>query len=352
MPTARKNQISLTDTPYYHCISRCVRRAFLCGQDKITGQSYEHRKQWVADKLAELAHVFAIEVYAYAIMSNHTHTVLKVNTAMAENWSRDEVIARWMQLFSGNLLIQRYLNGDCKTLAEISQIHELVETWRNRLTDISWFMRCLNESIARKANAEDKCTGRFWEGRFKSQALLNEQALLACMVYVDLNPIRAGLSERLADSEFTSIAQRIHTLSDKTIHKPPTATSDHTPSDDQPNKAVIPLTPFIGARQTNQGIAYHFTDYLELTDWTGRGKRQDKKGHIPASEPKIIQQLGISADIWQETVDSFTHRFFTYIGSEAQLKTILKKQQKQWLTGIQACRRLFATTNRLQLKNH
>ena len=109
-------------------------------------------------------------------MSNHTHTVLKINNSKSYNWTRKEVIERWMQLFSGGVLIQRYQTGECHSQAEVDKVNEVIKTWRERLTDISWFMRCLNESIARKANAEDKCTGRFWEGRFKSQALLDEQA--------------------------------------------------------------------------------------------------------------------------------------------------------------------------------
>ena len=57
MAIARKRQISLVDTKYYHCISRCVRRAFLCGEDRFTGQSYEHRRGWVEVKRLELAKI-------------------------------------------------------------------------------------------------------------------------------------------------------------------------------------------------------------------------------------------------------------------------------------------------------
>jgi len=112
MARARKQQVSLTETPYYHCISRCVRRAFLCGEDKVTGTSFEHRRGWIEDKLLLLGKVFAIDVCAYAIMSNHSHIVLFVNEAEAKLWSLDEVLTRWHQLFKGTLITQQYLRGE------------------------------------------------------------------------------------------------------------------------------------------------------------------------------------------------------------------------------------------------
>ena len=80
---------------------------------------------------------------------------------------------------------------------------------RTRLADLSWFMKCLAEPVARAANAEDGCKGRFWEGRFKVQLLCDERALLAAMAYVDLNPIRAGMADALADADHTSIQRRL-----------------------------------------------------------------------------------------------------------------------------------------------
>ncbi len=218
MPKPRKALVLLEETPYYHCVSRCVRRAFLCGVDTHTGKSYEHRRQWIVDRMKLLADVFAIDLCAYAVMSNHYHVILHVDTERAAEWSEQEVITRWERLFSLPVLVQRYLSQDAITRVEQETVSELLTKWRKRLQDISWFMRCLNEPIARQANQEDDCTGRYWEGRYKSQALLDEKALMACMAYVDLNPVRAGVAQTPEESDYTSIAERTDQL--KRVQKP------------------------------------------------------------------------------------------------------------------------------------
>jgi REP element-mobilizing transposase RayT len=162
MPQSRKTQVSLIDTPYYHCVSRCVRRSFLCGTDKYTGQSYEHRRGWVEERLLFLSSVFSIGICAYAVMSNHTHVVVCVDKDMAESWSMEEVVRRWHQLYQGTLLSQKYQRGDKLSKGELISLEETVTIYRQRLYDISWLMRNLNEHIAREANKEDKCTGRFY----------------------------------------------------------------------------------------------------------------------------------------------------------------------------------------------
>ena len=174
MTTARRKQVCLEATPYYHCTTRCVRRAFLCGEDHASGKSFEHRKQWVVDRLNEITAVFSIQACAYAVMSNHYHVVVHIDKEAALNWSDDEVIDRWCTLYSGHMLVDRYRSGESLCSSELSVLKEIVTTWRERLYDLSWFMRNLNEPIARLANEEDNCRGRFWEGRYKSQALLDE----------------------------------------------------------------------------------------------------------------------------------------------------------------------------------
>lgn len=269
MPQPRYRQVSLEDTPYYHCISRCVRRAFLCGKDLNTGFDFEHRRQWIVDRIKLLSSVFAVDLCAYAIMSNHYHIVIRINRDRTVSWSDREVAERWMQIFTGPLLMHRHLAGTDLTALESEQVTELFATWRKRLIDISWFMRCVNEPIARMANAEDHCTGRFWEGRFSSQALLDDRAVLACMTYVDLNPIRAAIAKTPEQSEYTSIRDRIV------------------------NSHDIQLLSF--SCQEEDGIPFRLNDYLELVDWAGRALVRNKRGYIPSGMPPILTRLGMKA---------------------------------------------------------
>ncbi|MEJ2404035.1 MAG: hypothetical protein P8171_07055 [Candidatus Thiodiazotropha sp.] len=126
MPKPRKALISLDDTAYYHCMSRCVRRAFLCGNDPFTHQSYDHRRQWILDRLKELTDCFSIDCCSYALMSNHYPLVLFVDRDAAKAWSLDEVIERWQKLFKGLDLVDRYRAGQNLSRAKWDALSELV----------------------------------------------------------------------------------------------------------------------------------------------------------------------------------------------------------------------------------
>jgi len=326
MTRARREQVSLLDTPYYHCISRCVRRAFLCGQDALSGACYEHRREWIVERLALLAQVFAIDIAAYAIMSNHYHLVLHIDEAQAQGWSDAEVIERWLKLFSGPVLVRRHLSDEVLSEAEQARVAEIVQDWRDRLSDLSWFMRCLNEHIARQANQEDGCSGRFWEGRFKCQALLDEQALLTCMAYVDLNPLRAGLAAIPEASDFTSIQQRIE---DTALVEPT-----------EPRPVLQPLS----ARQRdvdNHAVPFALADYLALVDWTGRCQRDDKRGYIAASVPPILQRLCIDPEQWQRMMLPAGLRFQHAVGCVARLKQYAKNLGRNWVKGQRLAQQLY-----------
>jgi len=339
MTKARRTQVSLGETPYYHCISRCVRRAFLCGVDEFSGNSYEHRRQWIVDRLKALTEVFAVDICAYAVLSNHTHVVLHVDRAQALAWSDAEVIERWSRLYSANALISRYLAGEPLTRAERDVIDRDIETWRSRLYDISWFMRGLNEHIARKANAEDGCTGRFWEGRFKSQALLDEAALLTCMSYVDLNPIRAGMAETPEGSDFTSIQERIQACAPANEEK----AQEAGPTQDIPTPSG--LMPFSGAEQMEKakGIPFTYVDYLQLTDWTGRAVLEDKRGAIPGDMAPILERLGLDPDAWLDTIRHYGQRYYRVVGTEERIRCFSVTLGQRWLRGLNAAQQMYRT---------
>ncbi|GIU20860.1 MULTISPECIES: transposase [unclassified Shewanella] len=301
MPRARSTLISLEDTPYYHCCSRVVRRAFLCGDDKYTGKNYDHRRGWVEAQILKLTEVFAIDVAAYAVMSNHLHVVLYIDLETVNNWSDREVVEQWHKLFNGTGLTKKFAKGDVIEECMVTTLKRLIATYRSRLCDISWFMRCLNEPIARQANYEDNCTGHFWEGRFKSQALLDEAAVLACMAYVELNPIRGKMVKTPEKSDYTSLQLRVNAaLKGK-----------------QPAK----LLPFIGNERQHQtkGINFSLQDYLTLVDETGRMIRDDKRGAISPSTEKILNRLNIPCDNWIKVTTEFGKLFHGPVGSLQEL---------------------------------
>ncbi|WP_311568493.1 transposase [Photobacterium arenosum] len=316
MTTARSQLISIEATPYYHCVSRCVRRSFLCGYDELTQTSYEHRRGWVEKRLKRIASVFCVDVCAYAIMSNHYHVVLHINKEQAHRLSNHEVIERWLTLHRAPMLIQRFLKHEALSEAEQSACLTLIKTWRERLCSISWFMRLLNQYIASKANQEDDCTGHFWEGRFKSQALLDDNALAAAMAYVDLNPIRAGISETPETSAYTSVKARIKSL--------------------QKNEATAPnLFPFAGNPRSNmpEGLPFHLFDYIELVEWTGRQIREGKHHHIHSTQHPILERLGFNTASWLNICTKIATG--PLIGTTSSIQAVLPKLNRQRRTGVQ-----------------
>jgi hypothetical protein len=203
-------------------------------------------------------------------------------------------------------------------------VAEDIEKWRHRLYDISWFMRNLNESIARQANEEDNCTGKFWEGRFKSQALLDDAALLTCMSYVDLNPIRAKIADRPEESDFTSIQDRIRHYQnalEQTGNRIEAATT--TPEH---------LEPFIGGEHQDitSGLNFSLPDYLEMTDWAGRAIREDQSGAIPPKLAPILERLNIDPEAWLDSLKNYGKNYNTVIGTREGIKQFTQALGRKW----------------------
>ena len=244
-------------------------------------------------------------------MSNHYHIVCRVDRAKALALTDYEVVTRWHQLYKGTILSKKYLNNESLDQIEMDVLKFRISLWRERLYDVSWFMRCLNEPIAKMANKEDGCTGRFWEGRFKSQSLLDEQAVLTCMAYVDLNPIRAGIAKTPESSNFTSVQTRIKT----------------TKRTKKPKKINAWLMPFSGKKEfafNKPVLPFSFNDYLQLLDDTGRVIRDDKKGFISDYKSPILQRLNINADNWLHLSKHFSANFQSIVGIKSHIIDKLK----------------------------
>ena len=327
MTRARKELVSLDSTPYYHVVSRCVRRAFLCGDDALTQKNFDHRRGWIAERIKELAEVFSVDIAAYAVMSNHYHIVLRIDRDKAVAWSDEDVMERWYSLFHGHLLVDRYRAGKSMSRAEKDAAKSVIDIWRKRLYDLGWYMKCLNEHIARQANEEDDCKGRFWEGRYKSQALLDEKALLTCMAYVDLNPIRAAMAKTPETSDYTSIQERIVVFgaTKKTL------------------KRLLPFAETEHKNQDEKAIPFNLSDYLTLVDWTGRAIRADKHGRIPESLPPILDRLHMTPDLWLEAVHKASHRYGIAKGTVERLKEFATTLGQHWIKGQSLCRYHFKT---------
>jgi REP element-mobilizing transposase RayT len=326
MGYARKNLVSLGDTPYYHVVARCVRRAWLWGIDEYAGRDYSHRKDWVLERLAELTSIFSIDVCAYAVMSNHYHLVVYVDLARSKTLSKHEVVERWSQLFRPPLLVQRWRDGTALD-AERTIAEHIIEKWRTRLSDLSWFMKCLNEHLARRANTEDNCDGRFWQGRFRSQALLDEAGLLTAMAYVDLNTIRARIATTPEESEFTSVYERIKRIRD------PEARSF----------TRVPLRRFSDEEKgSGSAIPYSLHDYLRVVDWSGRSIRVGKRGFIAADAPPVLKRLNIDAESWEVLM---THRrtlFGRAMGKVDAMRLHAASLNQAWIRGVRSARHLYS----------
>jgi len=283
---------------FYHCCSRCVRRAWLCGEDPLTGRSFEHRKAWIETRILQLCEIFAIDLYAYAVMSNHYHIVVDVVPKRTQEWSDEEVSERFCKLHPGHSPQKTEL----QFTSLLNDPEKLADT-RKMLGSLSKFMSRLNQPIAWQANREDGVTGHFWEQRFKSTALLNEEAILSAMAYVDLNPVRAKIVERAKEARHTSFAHR--TSPTETHHKSPLANLDR--------------------------LGITSAGYADIVEWTASVARGGVKS--PDSETtRALSKLGYSPDRWLGRVR--VHRFnYRAYGAFSLLREYTERLGQQWLRG-------------------
>ena len=339
---------------WVHVISRCVRKAYLCGGRE---GKWDHRRIWVEDRLRELSGVFAVEVAAYAVMSNHVHAVVRMSPGAAAAWSDREVVERWLSVFGKNA-DRMAVNGQLDPIiAQFAANAEWVAERRARLADLSWFMRAFKEPIARRANAEDECSGRFWEGRYTSVPLLDHAAVIACMAYVDLNPVRARIAPTPETSDFTSVKARVgarqrHRAVSKVQAQVATGEVTREQAAAALKRAGLVeesvaaakisaeaggfVAPIAVCQRTHDGQAMSSSelsvdDYLALVDLTGRVLRPDKRGAIDGRLPALLARLDLELEAWMATMAGWRQMHGRALGHRAVRDEMAASRGLRWI---------------------
>ena len=254
------------------------------------------------------------------VMSNHYHVVLKINRDEALSLDDAAVIERWTQFYPTNHLIKRLSSKEPLDEEESRELCEKLPLWRAELANISRFMALVNQFIARKSNTEDGCKGRFWEHRFNSQAILDDDALLRTLAYVDLNPVRAGIAATPETSEHTSVHRRL------TVDRVDSQTTTGLLPFQQP-----PFKEQVHLASSDNALPISFDDYLQLLDWTGRHLRDTKSGHIHADVPHIFERLNYSPEQWLKTHTSDITWQQRAFGSVERIRRYCEELKRRWI---------------------
>ncbi len=303
MTSARSQLVDVELTRWYHVISKTVRGAFLLGEGDHT------RKQWIEDRLKLLASVFAVEVGGFAILDNHLHVLIRLEPEQLDGDSDEAILRRWAVVFPPR-------GADRKALEKIDQWVELklndkafVQKCRQRLGDLGWFMKCLKEPLARLANKLEQQTGAFWQSRFKSIAILDDEALLATCAYIDLNPVAAGIAKLPEESEFTSAKARVDDcresgrLDDLQAARAGSVAGVKAAAGIGADFWLCPIedTREQGGSRTGLLDGFSLGSYLQLIDYTSRLIRTGK-ACVSADVTSLLDRLGTSASVWEHNL--------------------------------------------------
>lgn len=340
MAIARSILVDQVELGLHHCMTRCARGALLGGADPETGGSLDHRKAWLRERLIEVSQSFAIDVWAFSVSGDRYDLVLQTRPDVARTWSTATVAERWLMLCPprGSVLIDSAAAGAPsasyqRALANLTRDAERLELYRARLADLSWFVRFVNEAVARRANREENVTGRFWQGRFRSQALLDSGAILSSMASVDLRPLREETDRGLWDAGLTSVQERLARL-------------HHQSEASVVRVMAMAIQPVLGPAG-DRGLPEPFAqlslrDYVELLEWTGSQLNNTVEAEaMPAQLERLVSEFGLNPERWVSTVGRFGDRFRLAVGSEGSLMRRANQLGKRWLHGRDEARQVY-----------
>jgi hypothetical protein len=341
MTIARRQLIDVSVTRWYHCISRCVRGASLLGDGSFD------RKEWLETRIEELAQVFALGVGGFSVMDNHLHLLLRLDPDVAAGWSDDDVVRRWGRLFPPRDKSRQPLPiSDDWVRGKLNDVSWVARA-RERLQSIGWFMKCLKEPLSRLANREDKCRGAFFQGRYKSVAILDEEALLAVGVYIDLNPVAAKVAKVPEMSEYTSIKKRVDHIKADDATAQLEAAKDGSVAGSRAAGGLeedLWLCPIEDRRRIDSSREGMFEglsigNYLRLVDYTGRLFREGK-ARISDDLAGILDRIGSSAEGWQRRMEKLkTGRFFGrfFAASRDKVREMAQRLNMQRVANLVGC---------------
>jgi len=297
------------------------------------------------NRLKELAGIFSVSVAGFSVLDNHLHVLVRIDPATAAAWTDEEVVRRWGRLFPPRGAGRKALPVTEDWVKQQLMKPEWVQQTRERLQSLSWLMKCLKEPLSRLANREEQARGAFFEGRFKSIAILDDEALIATCAYIDLNPVAAGLAPVPEASAHTSIKARVeHLVAEGNIQETETAVTGPA----QPKRADIEASHWLCPVEDRrchglprEGMIEGLTlgHYLQLVDYTGRLLRQGK-ATISAEVESIFTRLQSSGSVWQERMTRLSGgrllgRFFA-AGRET-LRATANRLGMRHLVNLQGC---------------
>jgi REP element-mobilizing transposase RayT len=341
MTIARAQLVDPAITRWYHCITRCVRRASLLGEGP------GDRKQWIEDRLEELAGIFSIAVGGFAVLDNHLHVLLRLDPDVAATWSDGEVVRRWGRLFPPRDQARKPLEVSRAWVEDRLNDAAWVARARQRLQSLSWFMKCLKEPLARLVNREEGARGAFFESRFKSVAILDEESLLATCAYIDLNPVAAGIATAPESGEHTSIKQRVENVvgqgqvgSLREAERGSVAAAVAS-SGVEESHWLCPIEDRRGQDSAREGMVAGFTlgSYLLLVEYTGRLFRAGKAS-ISSELSWVFARLGTDAESWSARLLKLSGgrllgRFFA--ASRSRLREVADRLGRHRLANLGGC---------------
>ena len=347
MTMARSHLVDVSVTRWYHCITRCVRRAFLLSEAPIDDSDTRFdRKEWIEHRLKELAEIFAVAVGGFSVMDNHLHVLVRLDPDIAAGWSDEEVVPR------GGGSFHPATNPPAAPVSKNwvewhLQDVKWVATARARLQSLSWFMKCLKEPLSRLANRQDNARGAFFEERFKSVAILDDESLLATCAYIDLNPVAAGIAEVPEASPYTSITTRVEHVKaqgrtgDLKAAEQGSVAGSKASAGLEESIWLCPIEDRRNVDSSREGMLEGFSlgSYLLLVDFTGRLFR-DGKAVISAELTGILDRLGTTAETWWARLEKLKSgrllgRFFA--ASRTRLREVAARMKVHHLANLGGC---------------